>query len=109
MIAWRRDEEEERPIWSMPWPKTLRGRSIAARVDDNTLALILVHYELDKSTWQTCLEGRQLLCVDAIALSPAITSVSCRVLLSAGVKESLADMAACHSMRLQYTADLCTC
>lgn len=105
MMAWSRDdaaEEKEEEWWQKMMPKQLRGQSLAARLDEDTLAIILLHYELDKSSLQTCLEGRQLLVIDSIALTPSITSSQCRVLLMAGIRETLADMASGRSMRLQF-------
>ena len=97
MIAWCRDETDE-----SDWFNPLIGRSLEARVDEEVVALALVHYELDKSSLLSVAQRQQLLVVDAIALSPSASSPTCRVMIDAGVRSTLTDMAQCHGMRVQF-------
>lgn len=84
----------------------LEPRSMAAKLGDDTLAIVLVDYHLDKSDLASALSLKHAMVVEAIALNPAIPEATQRSLADAGVQKVLRSLAQCHSMRLTFANDL---
>ena len=95
MISWEGDTRTGGPM------SKLTGRSLAANLDDQLVAIVLVSYELDKSSMLDAMAGRHVLVVDAIATNPSLPSQS-GVLVDAGVNRALMDLASIHSMRIEF-------
>ena len=64
MIQWRGDEHVGGLL------SQLKGRALLAKMDDMSLGLVLVRYELDKSSAFSALCGKHVMVVEATALSP---------------------------------------
>ena len=95
MMSWSGDACTGGPLCS------LRGRSFAARIASESIGVCLVHYELDKSSVLDALSGRHMMVVDAIAISPGLPQ-SCQLQAELGIRDSLMQLAQCHSQRLQF-------
>ena len=102
MIRWSADEEPSKFQLSR-----LKGHQLAAKLDGVIVAIILQHYELDKQSLGTMLQGKHVMVVDNLALSPSIASSKCHVMFDAGIRHELTQMAACHSMRVQFCPQSC--
>ena len=71
-----------------------------------SVAVVLLRYELDKSSLEAALSMKHAMVVDAIALMPTIAEPHRRALVDAGVQSSLRSLAACHEMRLTFCGEL---
>ena len=66
MIRWRGDEKMGGPL------SRLKGRQFLAQLEGESLAVVLVRYELDKSSALSAICGKHVMVVDATALSPSL-------------------------------------
>ena len=78
----------------------LRGRSLVAKLDDQAIAVILLHYEHDTSNLLRFLQGKQIMVIDATTVCPSIAARSCCAMVEAGIKQRIIDLAEYHSMRV---------
>jgi len=104
MIKWHRDEKSEGGFQLL---QRLRGRSLLARVDDEALAIILLHYTPDTSSLLGLLQGKHKMVVDATMLSPTVATAPCAITVDAGIKQAITQLAACHSMRVEFCHTPC--
>jgi hypothetical protein len=98
MICWEGDEKKG-------WWKTLAGRSLVAKIDDVPLAVVVAHYEPDRSSLLDMFVGKHMLVVDAIALSPALP-LQTRMLADLGIMRQMRSLAEYHSMRVVFCSKL---
>ena len=66
MIHWRGDEHVGGPL------SQLKGRAFLAKLEGLSLGVVLVRYELDKSSALSALCGKHVMVVEATALSPTL-------------------------------------
>jgi hypothetical protein len=66
MISWRGDETTGGPL------SRLKGRQFLAQLESESLGVVLVRYELDKSSAVSALSGKHVMVVEATALSPSL-------------------------------------
>ena len=77
---------------------------MVARVDDEPVAVVLLRYELDKSSVAAALQGKHAMVIDAVLVTPALTEPAQRLHVDAGVQRELRSLAACHAMRLTFAS-----
>jgi hypothetical protein len=105
MIRWDGDHSTAGPL------SHLRGRSLAARLGENILAIVLISYELDKSSLLSALSNKHTMVVEAITYSPELSgtgdaSFRNRVLVDAGLRSALLELARAHEMRIEFSYTL---
>ena len=98
MITWEGEATNAGPF------SRLAGRAFAANLGEERVAVVLVRYELDKSSLQDALLGKHVMVVDATAFNPSLASLDAqqRSLIDAGVNRALMELAQCHSMYIVF-------
>lgn len=84
----------------------LKGRALAARLGDELLAIVLLRYEHDRSSWERAISGAHVMVVEATALNPAVMTSRKSPVVTAGLQQSLMQLAECHSMRIEFSRDV---
>ena len=75
---------------------------MAAKLDGNIIGLILLRFELDKSSLLSALQRKHVMVVDCMSLAPHVSSARCSIMIDAGIKHTVAQLAACRGMRIEF-------
>ncbi len=79
----------------------LKGRAFAARMGSETLGIVLLRYELDKSSLVAAVAGQHIMVVEALVLTPSLPR-ALEPAARSGIRSLVFDMAQFHNMRLQF-------
>lgn len=100
MIRWRGDEKMGGPL------SRLKGRQFLAQLEGESLAVVLVRYELDKSSALSAIIGKHVMVVDATALSPSLRPDRIeRSIVDAGLQRTLMQLAQYHGQRIEFRGE----
>ena len=101
MIKWRGDQCTSGPL------SQLKGCAYSAQLEGEQVAVVLLRYELDKSSLLRAITGHHVMVVDAITLTPSLPPQSRlreRTLLEAGLQNNLRELARCRNQRIEFEA-----
>jgi len=101
MINWEGEEQTGGPM------SKLKGRALEVRLGDDAVGLVLLRYELDKSSLVNAMSCRHVMVVEGYTLTPSLSSrIRERTLLEAGLQRALMQLGECHSQRVEFSREM---
>lgn len=95
LIRWDGDMQTSALSW-------MRGEVRAAQLGGETIGLVFVRYELDKSSFTRLLSGGHVMVIDAIITTPSLPSSLHAVAAKEGIRNTIMELCACRGMRAEF-------